>query len=60
MTKALTPTDNYKKQSDNTKTPPRKIADRLRTVSWNNDSHPTGEIKPVYGIQTFPLTTKAM
>ena len=36
------------------------IADRLRTVSWGNDSHPTGVVKPVYRIPTFPLTTKAM
>ena len=36
------------------------IADRLRTVSWSNNSHPTGVVKPVYGYPTFPLTTKAM
>ena len=36
------------------------IADRLRMVSWGNDSHPTGVVKPVYGIPTFPLTTKAV
>ena len=36
------------------------IADRLRTVSWGNDSQPTGMVKPVCGIQTFPLTTKAV
>ena len=24
------------------------IADRLRTVSWSNNSHPTGVVKPVY------------
>ena len=35
------------------------IEDRLRTVSWSNDSHPTGVVKPVYGIPTFPLTAKA-
>ena len=35
------------------------IADRLRTVSWDNDSHQTGVIKPAYGIPTFPLTAKA-
>ena len=34
------------------------IADRLRTVSWDNDSHPTGVVKPVYGIPTSPLTAK--
>ena len=32
------------------------IADRLRTVSWGNDSHPIGVIKPVYGVPNFPLT----
>ena len=36
------------------------IADRLRTVSWGNDSHPTGVVKPVYGIPTFPLTAKVV
>ena len=30
------------------------IADRLRAISWNNDtrSYPTGVIKPVFGIPT--------
>ena len=37
-----------------------KIADRLRTVSWSNNSHPTGVIKPVYERSTFPLTAKAV
>ena len=38
------------------------IAGRLRTVTWGNDSPPpsTGEVKPVYGIPTFPLTAKAV
>ena len=36
------------------------IADRLRTVSWSNDSHPTGVVNPVYGILTFPPTAKAV
>ena len=41
------------KQSDNTKTPPKTtIADRLRTVSWSDDSHPTGVIKLVYETPT--------
>ena len=31
-------------------------ADRLRTVSWGNDCHPIGVVKPVYGIQTLPLS----
>ena len=34
------------------------IADRLRTVIWSNDNRPTGVVKPVYGILTFPLTVK--
>ena len=46
MTKAQTPTDKSKKQRDNTKTPPM-IADRLRAVSWGNDSHPAVVFKPV-------------
>ena len=36
------------------------IAGRLRTVSWSNNSHPTGVVKPVNGYPTFPLTTKAL
>ena len=28
------------------------IADRLKTVSLSNDSHPTGVVKSVYGIPT--------
>ena len=28
------------------------------TVSWRNDKHPTGEVKPFYGILIFQLTTK--
>ena len=33
---------------------------RRRTVSWSNDSHPTGVVKPVYVTPTFPLTTIAV
>ena len=36
------------------------IADRLGTVGWSNDSHPTGVIKPVYGIPTSLLTAKGV
>ena len=65
MTKAPTPTEKSKKQRDNTKNATKNfdyttIADRLRTVSWGNDSHPTGVVKPLYGIPTFPLTAKAV
>ena len=58
MTKAHKPTEKSKKQHDNTKSPPKlfdytMIADRLRAVSWSNNSHPTGVVKPVkikYGL----------
>ena len=33
------------------------ITDRLRMVSWSSESHPSGVVKSVYGIKTFPLTT---
>ena len=36
------------------------IADRLRAVSWISDSPPTGVVKPVNGIPTFPLTATAV
>ena len=64
MTKAPTPTEKIQKHRDNTKRQQifdyTTIADRLRTVSWGNDSHPTGVVKPVYDILTFPLTAKAV
>ena len=51
--KATWPHKNATKKFDYT-----TIADRLKTVSWGNNIHPTGVVKPVYGIQTFPLTQK--
>ena len=47
MTKAHTPTEMSKGQSDNINNATKKfdytaVADRLRTVSWSNYSHPTG------------------
>ena len=36
------------------------IADRLRTVSWSNSSHPTGVVKPVYERSTFQITAKVV
>ena len=64
-TKAPTPTEKSKKQRDNKNTPPKRekyttIMDRLRTVSWGNNSHPTGVVKPVNGQPTFPLTATAV
>ena len=65
MTKAPTPTEKSKKQRDNIKNATKNvdytmIADRLRTVSWSNSSHPTGMVKPVYERSTFPLTATAV
>ena len=49
MTKAPTPTETSKGQSDNTNTATKMfdytaITDRIRTVSWSNFSHPTGAV----------------
>ena len=64
MAKALTSTENPKKQSDNTKLNKNFdftiIADRLRTVSLSNDSHSTSTVKPVNGIPTFLLSKKVV
>ena len=65
MTNAPTPTEKSKKQSDNTKKATKNfdyttIADWLRTVSWSNNNYPTGVVKQVYELLTFPLTAKAM
>ena len=54
MTKAPTPTEMSKGQSDNTNNATKKIdytavADRLRTVSWSNYGHPTGVVNLVHG-----------
>ena len=54
-----------KKQSDNTKTPPKRFdytafADRLRAVSLNNDSHSTGVVKTIYRITTLPLIIRTI
>ena len=53
MTKTPTPTE---KSNDVYTT----IADQIRGVDWSNDSHPTGVVKPIYGIPTFLLTPKAV
>ena len=65
MTKAPTRTEKSKKQRDNIKNATKNfdnttIADRLKTVIWSNNSHPTGEVKQVCERSTFPLTTKAV
>ena len=65
MTKAPTPIEKLKKQRENTKNVTKifdykTIADRLRTVSWSNNSHPTGVVKPVYESSTFPLAATSV
>ena len=65
MTRAPTATEKSKKQHDNIKNATKNfdyttIADRLRTVSWDNSSHPSGVVKPVYGRSTFQLTATAV
>ena len=54
MTKAPTPTEMSKGQSDNTNNATKKfgytaVVDRLRTVSWSIYGHPTGVVNLVYG-----------
>ena len=59
MTKTPTPTENSKNNGQH-KNATKKfdyttIEDQLRTVSWSNNSHPTGVVKPVSGYPIFPL-----
>ena len=64
MTKPPIPTENSKTKGQHTQTPPKtSITQRLRTDlgrSVGVTSNPTGVVKPVYGIPTFPLTAKAV
>ena len=65
MTKVPTPTEKSKKHRDNIKNATKNfdyttIADRLKTVSWSNSSHPTGVVKPVHKRSSFPLATTAV
>ena len=64
MTKAPSPTEKSKKQHDNKKATKNlnysTTADRLKTVSWNNNSHPDGVGNPVYERSTLPLTATAV
>ena len=53
MTKAPTPAEMSKAQSDNTNNDTKKfdytaVADRLRTVSWSSYGHPTGVVNRFY------------
>ena len=52
MTKAPTQTEMSKGQNDKTNNATKKfdyraVADRLGTVSWSNDGHPTGVVNLV-------------
>ena len=62
MTKPPIPTENSKTKGQHTQTPPKtSITQQLRTDlgrSVGVTSNPTGVVKPVYGIPTFPLTAK--
>ena len=64
MTKPPIPIENSKTKGQHTQTPPKtSISQRLRTDlgrSVGVTSNPTGVVKPVYGIPTFPLTAKAV
>ena len=53
MTKAPTPAEMSKGQSDNTNNATKKfdytaVGDRLRTVSWSNYDHQTGVVEWFY------------
>ena len=61
VTKAPSDREKSKKQRDNIKNATKNFdytttANRLRSVSWSNSSHPIGVVKPVYEHSTFPLT----
>ena len=67
MTKALIPTENFRKKNKNVTTQNATknfdyttIADQLRTVNWSDESHTTGVIKPVNRISIFLLIAKAV
>ena len=59
-----TPTKKSKKQRDNINATKNldytTTADRLKTVSWSNNSQPTGVVKPVYERSTSRLTATAV
>ena len=63
MTKAPTQTEMSKGQSDNTNNATKKfdktaVADRLRTVSRSNNSHPTGMVNRFTGPQSINFNTE--
>ena len=58
--KPLNSTTNWQHKNTTKNFDYTTIADRLSTVGWSNNSHPTGVVKPVYGYPTLPLTTTAV
>ena len=65
VTKTSTPTEQSKKATWQHRNATKNfdyttVADRLRTVSWSDSSHPTGVVKPVYERSTFPLAAKVV
>ena len=54
------PNSNVSAQKSNQNFDYTTIADWLRTVSWSNNSHPTGVVKPVYERPILPLTAKVV
>ena len=44
-----------KAKKHNTEMPAIGLIHLIKAVSFNNNSHPTGVVIPVYGIQTFSL-----
>ena len=54
ITQTPAPTEIYEKQTQQYKDATKEldntaIADKLKTVSWSRQSHPTGVVKPVSG-----------
>ena len=56
MTKSPLPTEMSNRQINNTKHCQKAIVDRLRTVSWSNYSHTTGEVNRIWGSGTCEET----
>ena len=61
--KALIPTENSttnRQYKNATEIDYTTTVDQLRTVTWTNDSHPTGVVKSIYGYPTSTLNGKPM
>ena len=51
---------NYPKSNATTQNATKNFYTTICVPTWSIDSYPTGVLKPVYGIPTFPLTGKAL